>query len=171
MNRGSIAPLAILLVVQAPAPGQTAHECPMASGHRDAVNRRGDEVMGFSHERTTHHFRLYPDGGEIEVAANNPHDISSRHQIRIHLAHIAKMFATGDFDAPVLIHGQVPSGVPTLKRLRNVISYRFEETRSGARIRISTANSQALAAIHEFLRFQITDHETGDSLQPRTPAP
>jgi hypothetical protein len=113
MNRGSIAPLAILLVVQAPAPGQTAHECPMASGHRDAVNRRGDEVMGFSHERTTHHFRLYPDGGEIEVAANNPHDISSRHQIRIHLAHIAKMFATGDFDAPVLIHGQVPSGVPT----------------------------------------------------------
>jgi hypothetical protein len=30
--------------------------------------------MGFSHDKTTHHFRLYPDGGAIEVTADDPND-------------------------------------------------------------------------------------------------
>ena len=36
--------------------------------HHEGVEQRGDEVMGFSHEKTTHHFRLYADGGAIEAA-------------------------------------------------------------------------------------------------------
>lgn len=31
--------------------------------HHNAVDHRGDQVMGFSHEKTTHHFRLFTDGG------------------------------------------------------------------------------------------------------------
>ena len=31
------------------------------------VNQRGDHAMGFAHEKTTHHFRLYPDGGAIVI--------------------------------------------------------------------------------------------------------
>jgi hypothetical protein len=34
----------------------------------------------------------------------------------------------------------------------------------GGRIRIETDSPEALAAIHDFLRFQIKDHETGDPL-------
>ena len=30
--------------------------------HHDAVGQRGDRVMGFSHDKTTHHFRLSKDG-------------------------------------------------------------------------------------------------------------
>src|SRR5690348_16532220 len=37
--------------------------------HHQGVVKRGDEVMGFSHEKTAHHFRLYPDGGAIEAEA------------------------------------------------------------------------------------------------------
>jgi TusA-related sulfurtransferase len=33
----------------------------------------------------------------------------------------------------------------------------------GARIRISTNTPEAVKAIHKFLRFQIKDHQTGDS--------
>jgi len=29
-------------------------------------------VMGFSHEKTTHHFQLYKDGGAIQVTVNDP---------------------------------------------------------------------------------------------------
>jgi hypothetical protein len=65
--------------------------------HHDAVDKRGDHVMGFSHEKATHHFRLYKDGGAIEVAANDAKDTESRDQIQMHLGHIAKMFADGDF--------------------------------------------------------------------------
>lgn len=42
--------------------------------HHGAVEKRGDHVMGFSHEKSTHHFRLFADGGAIEVTANDPKD-------------------------------------------------------------------------------------------------
>jgi hypothetical protein len=132
--------------------------------HHADVNSRGDQVMGFDHEKTTHHFRLMSDGGAIEVEANDPKDTASSDQIREHLSHIAQMFAAGDFTAPMLIHAQTPPGVAVMKRLKAEIEYRFEETERGGRIRITTTNSEALPAIHEFLRFQISDHGTSDSV-------
>ena len=36
--------------------------------------------------------------------------------------------------------------------------------RRGDQVRIATSNPEALRAVHEFLRFQIRDHRTGDSL-------
>src|SRR6185503_13864578 len=53
--------------------------------HLSGVNERGDHAMGFSHEKTTHHFRLTANGGAIEVTSNDPKDIASRDQIRMHL--------------------------------------------------------------------------------------
>jgi hypothetical protein len=119
--------------------------------------------MGFSHEKTTHHFILYSDGGAIEVTANDATDSESRDQIQMHLGHIAKMFAAGDFNAPMLVHDKVPPGVPVLERLKAEVSYRYEKLDKGGRVRIVTANPEALSAVHEFLRFQISDHQTGDS--------
>lgn len=119
------------------------------------MNERGDHVMGFDHTKTTHHFRLSADGGSIEVAANSAQDTDSRDQIRMHLGHIAKMFAAGNFKAPMLIHDRIPPGVSTMQKLKNDIQYKLEETELGARIRISTNSPEALQAIYEFLRFQI----------------
>jgi len=130
--------------------------------HHDSVNQHGEHVMGFSHEKTTHHFRLYADGGAIEVTANDPTDTESCDQIRMHLSHIAGMFAGGNFEAPMLIHSQVPPGVPVLQKLKSKVSYQFETIDRGGRVRISTKNSKALQAVYEFLRFQISDHQTGD---------
>lgn len=135
----------------------------MAQTHHDGVNTRGDRVMGLSHEKTTHHFLLYPDGGVIEVTANDAKDTASRDEIQMHLSHIAKMFASGDFNAPMLIHDRVPPGVPVLQRRKGEVSYRFEKSDRGGRVRIETADREALNAVHEFLRFQISDHQTGDS--------
>ncbi len=132
-------------------------------GHHEAVDRRGDHVMGFSHEKTTHHFRLLADGGAIEVTANDAKDAESRDQIRMHLGHIAKMFGSGNFEAPMLIHDRTPPGVPAMQRLKAEIAYRYEEMEGGARVRIVTKNREAIAAVHEFLKFQIADHRTGDS--------
>lgn len=133
--------------------------------HAEGVNKRGDHVMGFDHKKTTHHFLLHPDGGSIEVTANDADDRESRDQIRKHLGHIAKMFAGGNFKAPMLIHDQVPPGVTVMQRLKSEIKYDFEETKRGAKVRVRSSNAEALAAVHEFLRFQIKDHETGDSTE------
>jgi hypothetical protein len=131
--------------------------------HLTGMTRRGDHVMGFSQEKATHHFRLYLDGGAIEVAANNPRDSGTRDQIQTHLSHIAHMFSEGNFNAPMLIHDQVPPGVPVLQRLKTAVAYSFEKTDKGARVAITTNNREALDAVHEFLRFQIANHQTGDS--------
>jgi hypothetical protein len=130
-----------------------------------AVVERGDHVMGFSHDKTTHHFRLYPDGGAIEAEANQREDTESRDAIRLHFSHIVKMFGEGNFSAPMLIHAQNPPGTAEMKRLREAIQYRLETTEEGARIRITTKDPKALRAVHEFLRFQISDHRTGDSTE------
>jgi hypothetical protein len=151
------------------SPGMSA--CPMHAQqkpssqdqHYQGVAKRGAEVMGFSHEKTTHHFRLYADGGAIEAEANDPKDTASQEQIRSHFTHIATMFTAGDFSAPMLIHEQVPPGSEAMKRLRNAIEYKVESTEKGARIRIVTKDLDALRAVHEFLRFQISDHRTSDS--------
>jgi hypothetical protein len=137
----------------------------MAGMQEEKMNERGDHIMGFDHTKTTHHFRLLPDGGSIEVAANSPQDKQSRDQIRMHLGHIAEMFADGNFNAPMLIHDQTPPGVHLMQELKSDIRYKFEETEQGARIRVSTKSPEALHAIHDFLRFQIKEHKTGDSLE------
>jgi len=142
------------------APPQQSH-----NEHHAEVNQRAVIVMGFSHEKTTHHFRLKSDGGVIEVAANDPNDAASRDQIRSHLNHITQKFAVGDFTAPLLIHAKTPPGVPAMKQLKAALKYRLETTERGARIRITTSNTKALAAVHDFLRFQISDHKTGDSVE------
>jgi hypothetical protein len=132
--------------------------------HHSAVADRGDKAMGFSHEKTTHHFLIRPDGGAIEVTVNDPKDSENRNQIQMHLTHIASMFAAGDFNIPMLVHDKVPPGSEKMAALKSQIKYKYEKMDRGGRVRIVTKDADALSAIHEFLRFQITDHQTGDPL-------
>lgn len=135
----------------------------MADDHAVNVDTRGDHAMGFSHEKSAHHFRLLSDGGAIEVVANEPTDSATRDEIRVHLSHIAQMFTAGDFQVPMFIHDKVPPGVPVMESRRAAIAYTFEPLPTGGRVRIATADKDALEAIHQFLEFQIDDHRTGDS--------
>jgi hypothetical protein len=167
----SIVAIALTLAI-APA---TAQQKTDASGsqnsqeHAAGVKERGTQVMGFSQDKATHHFLLYPDGGAIQIEANSASDTATRDQIQMHLGHIAQMFADGNFQAPMLIHDKVPPGVPTMQRLKAEINYKFEKLDSGGRVRITTKNPEALSALYEFLRFQIADHQTGDSTKVSQP--
>ncbi len=118
--------------------------------------------MGFDHEKTTHHFRLTRSGGVIDVSANDPGDTESRDAIRQHMGHIVKMFSEGDFNAPMLIHGRVPPGVAEMRTKRAAIGWKAVDTRNGASIVITSKDPAAISAIHQFLKFQIEDHQTGD---------
>ena len=64
------------------APAPTAQPDP-------GIMHRGEMGMGFSQTATTHHFLLLPDGGVIQVEANDPSDADSLASIRMHLHHIA----------------------------------------------------------------------------------
>jgi len=131
--------------------------------------KRGDAGMGFAQEKTTHHFLLLKGGGTIQVSVNDPKDETSRDHIRMHLSHVAEMFSEGNFNIPMFIHDTTPPGVPVMKELHNEIHYHYQQTDTGGKIVIDTANPDALKAVHEFLRFQIDEHRTGDSPVVRTP--
>jgi hypothetical protein len=156
----------LLLVLLAILPGMASAQQnppPDQNKRSEDVVKRGEHVMGFSHEATTHHFRLFKDGGEIAVSAKDPNDKTSIEQIRTHLGHIAKMFSAGNFNAPMLIHDTNPPGVATMTRLKEQIRYEFSEIEGGARIRLIAAGPETTDAVHAFLLFQIIDHQTGDA--------
>jgi hypothetical protein len=166
------ASLCLLTAVYAQNANQdTMRDCPMhkehtaPDSHHAIVEQHGDEAMGFSHEKTTHHFRISPDGGAIEVTANDAGDKASTEAIRSHLSHIAVMFGEGDFSAPMFVHDGIPPGVTTMKLLKDKIQYKFAAIPSGGRVLIKSSDPLALAGIHDFLRFQITEHQTGDPLE------
>jgi hypothetical protein len=73
------------------------------------------------------------------------------------------MFSAGDFNVPMLVHARkdVP-GTAVMSMLRDQLHWDLQDTARGAKITITADNQPALVAIHEFLRFQIADHKTGD---------
>jgi hypothetical protein len=63
----------------------------------------------------------------------------------------------------MFIHDGVPPGVTTMKLMRSSIRYTYQEMLAGGTVRIKSDDPVAVAAIHDFLRFQIAEHRTGDS--------
>lgn len=150
--------LAIFTLASLTALAQTDH------AHHDMENR-GNQGMGFVQDKTTHHFLLRKDGGAIQVTANSGDDKASIEHIRMHLGHIRAAFQSGDFNIPGFVHEQTPPGVPVLIKLKDQIHYTYTEIAQGGRVVISSRNAEAVDAVHSFLRFQITEHQTGDAFE------
>ena len=163
----SIAAATLLLAAQHPTmPKGMSHEEHLKQMEKDeALKTRGAGAMGFDQDATIHHFELNPMGGSIEVTVRNQSDAIVVAAVRDHLRSIASEFAQGIFAKPFAIHGEVPPGVPLMQKNRRAISYRYEDVPAGGVVRIKTADAPALKAVHEFLRYQITEHRTGDSLR------
>lgn len=145
--------------------------CPMHAQHAkaDGSAAHGAEVdarhdtFGMSHAASAHSFRLFADGGAIELRANDANDRATIDAIRTHLQTIVAQFHDGDFSTPAFVHGYKPDGVAAMEHARKDIAYRYEALERGGRIRITTRSAAALAAIHDFLRFQVAEHRTGNS--------
>lgn len=146
-------------------PMHEQHQTATAHDHsKGALDKRGMQGMGFDQDKTTHHFLLRKDGGAIQVTANSVGDKASVEEIQMHLQHIAGAFQSGDFDIPMFVHNQTPPGVPVMQKLKGQIKYRYDKVENGGQVAISSDNAEAVQAIHEFLKFQITEHQTGDGL-------
>jgi hypothetical protein len=140
----------------------SAQQPPVADPHSQ-LNTRGAHVMGFDQDKTVHEFRLHTDGGAIDIRSKDAADRDSITAIRAHLPHIAQMFGEGNFEAPMLIHATDVPGTREMTAVKDRIRFKYVETAGGGRVDIFTDDSEALTAVHAFLRFQIADHRTGDS--------
>lgn len=156
--------LACSIAAAAQAHNDHSSAQPDHSKHEE-MNKRGDQGMGFAQDKITHHFLLRKNGGAIQVTANSADDKTSKEEIQMHLHHIARAFKSGDFNIPMFVHDQTPPGVDVMTKLNDQIHYKYEPAANGGRVVISSANAEAVTAIHEFLKFQITEHKTGDVLE------
>jgi hypothetical protein len=154
--------LAVVLIATLSSGAQSG-----SHAHPSDVDRRGAHVMGFDQSRTTHHFLLYEDGGAIDVSVKDASDRADLEAIRAHLPRIAEMFGAGNFDAPMLVHDTNVPGTSDMAKMKARLAYRFVQTPKGGRVNITTSDPDALAAVHAFMRFQISDHHTGDSPEIR----
>lgn len=163
--------LVAVLVVSAAATaarGQDHKNCPMmgkASDRQAEVDHRHQHATGVPTEGTRHRFVLADDGGAIHLGVAEDGQGDARDRIRTHLQGIARSFTAGDFSMPMQVHDQVPPGVAAMKAKGAAIRYVYSESPEGGVVTLSTRDPEALAAIHEFLRFQIRDHATGDATE------
>lgn len=113
--------------------------------------------MGVDQYTSVHNFESLPDGGRI-VLRRDPADSAGVAQIRGHMRRIATAFAAGDFRLPGFVHHQSVPGTAVMTSRRRSIRYTADTVTGGGLLRIQSADSIAVRAIHEFLAFQRDDH-------------
>src|SRR3954453_15596493 len=72
--------------------------------HGKDVDHRHD-AFGMPHSASTHSFRLFADGGALELRANSADDEKAIEAIRTHLQEVAGQFNDADFSTPAFVHG------------------------------------------------------------------
>ena len=122
------------------------------------VQRRGATVMGVDQYTSKHVFEDLPDGGRIVLDRDDPADTASIRTIRAHMRDIETSFTSGNFAASGLVHAREVPGTRVLAERRSAITYSAIDRPSGGEVRIRTSDPTAIAAVHEFLAFQRSDH-------------
>jgi hypothetical protein len=123
-----------------------------------AVQARGAEVMGVDQYTSAHVFEDLPDGGRIVLERKDASDSAGVGTIRAHMRTIADAFGRGDFAAPGMVHMTKVPGTDVMAAKRDVISYTVADRPAGAEVRLTTRDTAAVRAIHDFLAFQRMDH-------------
>ena len=113
--------------------------------------------MGVDQYTSFHQFESLPDGGRIALQ-RDASDTVGVLQIRVHMRQIAAAFARGDFTLPGFVHAREVPGSREMKARKSLIRYTVDTISGGAVLRLRSADSTVIAAIHEFLAFQRHDH-------------
>ena len=138
--------------LQASTSGDAAHDGGFAG-----VQERGAMAMGVDQYTSSHVFESLPDGGRI-VLQRDSVDSAGTATIRMHLQHIARAFADGDFALPGFVHATQVPGTEVMAARQASIRYSFDTLPRGGQVRIRTTDSLAVRAVHDFLAFQRHDH-------------
>jgi hypothetical protein len=148
LSRGSICLVAAILIAA----------CKRSDGDFAAMQSRGANVMGVDQYTSAHVFEDLPDGGRVVLERDDATDTSAVAAIRIHMHEIAASFRSGDFTKPFQVHAQAVPGTAVMRDRRAAISYVAIDRARGGEVRITTRDSAAVGAVHEFLAFQRAQH-------------
>jgi len=156
--------LRVTLLLVALAGRSLSAQTPPDTGFA-ALQQRGKMVMGVDQYSSMHRFDNLSDGGRI-VLTRSPDDTAGVRAIRAHLAEITRAFAAGDFGHTMTVHQRTLPGTAVMQERRGSITYRMDTLPGGGAVRITSRDSAAVRAIHEFLAAQRGDHHAGGAHQP-----
>ncbi|MFD5259118.1 aspartate carbamoyltransferase [Streptomyces bobili] len=125
---------------------------------QETVAERGQSVMPFDLEQTTHRFTPTKTGGVQDVVADQPDDAKQIGLIRTHLQKEAKAFSQGDFGDPAQIHGDSMPGLKGLQEGYERIEVRYRERPEGAILTYTTDEPALVDALHGWFKAQLSDH-------------
>jgi len=114
--------------------------------------------MGVDQYTSAHVFEDLPDGGRVVLERDDPADSAAIVTIRVHMREIAASFRAGDFTKPFQVHAQTVPGTAVMRDRRAAISYAPIDRPRGGEVRLTSRDSTAVRAIHEFLAFQRDQH-------------
>ncbi len=143
---------AIFLVVLLAACSTQSHSDRIAE-----VAKKGESVMPFDLERSTHIFRKQADGGLQQVVSDDG-DADQIAEIRAHLEEEAGRFQNGDFHDPAMIHGDDMAGLHELVQGADQLSIVYSEIENGGQIVYSAEIPELVEALHLWFDQQLSDH-------------
>lgn len=164
------ATLTTALCLFACAPRTPTAASPAADTSYAAMQERGKAAMGVDQYTSAHIFEDLPDGGRI-VLQRNPPDTTGTGAIRAHMSEIAAAFTRGDFDVPGFVHAQDVPGTSVMEARRTEIAYSADTLPRGGQVRITTHDSAAVTAVHQFLSFQRSAHHAAGHEAHAGPTP
>lgn len=143
--------LALIIIVVATA-------CSTTSPDRQAeIATRGEAVMPFDLERSTHIFEKLDNGGLQQVVADD-NDSEQIRLIREHLTEEASRFQEGDFHDPAMIHGEDMAGLHELTTNADSLTITYSEIDGGAQLLYIADAPPLVTALHQWFDQQVSDH-------------
>ncbi|WP_063813599.1 hypothetical protein [Herbidospora daliensis] len=122
------------------------------------IAAKGQQVMPFDLDRTTHRFAKSPTGGTQTVVSDDTDDTQQIRLIRDHLTEEATRFEAGDYGDPASIHGREMPGLRQLEQGHQAVDVHYAETPTGAQITYTTTDASMVTALHAWFDAQISDH-------------
>jgi hypothetical protein len=147
----------IALTMANGAVAQSNHTNHAAHDRQAEVAARGEQVMPFDLERTTHSFIKTSTGGTQRVVSDDG-DEGQIGLIRTHLATESQAFGRGDFASPERIHGADMPGLAVLRQPGSALSVTYVDTPTGGQITYATSRPEVVAALHLWFDAQTSDH-------------
>ena len=135
-----------------------------APSRQATVRALGQQVMPFRLDRTTHIFDKTANGGMESVVAKTAADGAQVPLIREHLRREQRLFAHGNFQDPMAVHGMAMPGIDALRHNPAQIKITYQALANGAQLRYVTTDPHLQSALHEWFDAQLMDHGSDASL-------
>ena len=146
---------AILLLAGA---GLIAYQQKQTQARQEYIHNRGEMVMPFDLNKTTHVFTKTDQWGVQKIQVKDSQDTEQIELIRDHLKKEKELFDSGDFSDPSALHGESMPGLSILEQSADKLEVEYADLPDGAQLAYLTDDKEVIDALRMWFMTQLQDH-------------